>query len=62
MTATTAAAIPTLQDGVSPTAEATVLAGAPYSITGLNAGKVFWNNEKEQTPSCRREFLLSPFR
>ena len=48
MTATTAAAIPTLQDGVSPTAEATVLAGAPYSITELNAGKVFWNNEKNR--------------
>ena len=48
MTATTAAAVPTLQDGVSPTAEATVLAGAPYSITELNAGKVFWNNEKNR--------------
>lgn len=45
---TTAAAVPTLQDGVSPTAEATVLAGAPYSITELNAGKVFWNNEKNR--------------
>lgn len=48
MTATAAAAVPTLQDGVSPTAEATVLAGAPYSITELNAGKVFWNNEKNR--------------
>lgn len=48
MTATTAAAVPTLQEGVSPTAEATVLAGAPYSITELNAGKVFWNNEKNR--------------
>ena len=45
---TAAAAVPTLQDGVSPTAEATVLAGAPYSITELNAGKVFWNNEKNR--------------
>lgn len=59
---TAAAAVPTLQKGVSPTAEATVLAGAPYSITELNAGKVFWNNEKNRPPSCRREFLLSPFR
>ena len=48
MTATTAAAVPTLQDGVSPTAEATVLAGAPYSITELNAGKVFKDNEKNR--------------
>ena len=45
---TAAAAVPTLQEGVSPTAEATVLAGAPYSITELNAGKVFWNNEKNR--------------
>lgn len=45
---TAAAAVPTLQKGVSPTAEATVLAGAPYSITELNAGKVFWNNEKNR--------------
>ena len=45
---TAAAAVPTLQNGVSPTAEATVLAGAPYSITELNAGKVFWNNEKNR--------------
>ena len=45
---TAAAAVPTLQDGVSPTSEATVLAGAPYSITELNAGKVFWNNEKNR--------------
>lgn len=45
---TAAAAVPTLQDGVSPTAEATVLTGAPYSITELNAGKVFWNNEKNR--------------
>ena len=45
---TAAAAVPTLQDGVSPTAEATLLAGAPYSITELNAGKVFWNNEKNR--------------
>ena len=45
---TAAAAVPTLQDGVSPTAEATVLAGAPYSITELNAGEVFWNNEKNR--------------
>ena len=48
MAATTAAAIPTLQDGVSPTAEATVLAGAPYSITELNAGDVFKDNEKDR--------------
>lgn len=45
---TAATAVPTLQEGVSPTAEATVLAGAPYSITELNAGKVFWNNEKNR--------------
>lgn len=48
MTAAAAAAVPTLKEGVSPTAEATVLAGAPYSITELNAGEVFWNNEKNR--------------
>lgn len=48
LAASNTAAVPTLQEGVSPTAEATVLAGAPYSITELNAGDVFWNNEKNR--------------
>ena len=48
LAASNTAAVPTLQEGVSPTAEATVLAGAPYSITELNAGKVFKDNEKNR--------------
>ena len=49
-TANSNVVVPTLQDGVSPTAEATVLAGAPYSITDLNAGKVFKDNAHNGRP------------
>lgn len=51
--------VPTLIEGVSPTAEATVQTGMSYMMSDLHFGKIFWDNQKNRRWLTRRAFTIS---
>lgn len=51
--------VPTLIEGVSPTAEDTVQTGMSYMMSDLHFGKIFWDNQKTARWLTRRAFTTS---
>ena len=48
--------VPTLIEGVSPTAEATVQTGMSYMMSDLHFGKIFWDNQKNRPLAYTESF------
>lgn len=50
--------VPTLIEGVSPTAEDTVQTGMSYMMSDLHFGKIFWDNQKNRPLAYTESYLL----